>query len=159
MEHGRNKYLFDYEALWDESNLSWSLALDLPVIGQELIRFKINDKNQRVKVTGTFANRLQQELSQHSQRRLLSVFYRKVGELLSITKGVHKMTSLKGWTEEVKDGGLLLTAKGSKGSLFQLNGFNESGYFKRITLSYVGKSSNISQKIIKLQLFVRGCEL
>ena len=52
LEYSRRRHVFNYESLWEPGKSQWSLALSLPLIGQELIRFDFSDKRNKVSGKG-----------------------------------------------------------------------------------------------------------
>lgn len=159
LEYGRNRHLFNYEALWKSEDSSWSLALELPVIGQELITFLPKEGGEKIKVKGTFANRLRSEVTSKKQKTLLKVFYKKVGELLSLIKGDATQDVEARWQMEVKEGNLMASSRFGEKSSFSLKAFDFDKHYRRMTLGYESTASGRTKPLMRLQLFVYECSL
>lgn len=135
------------------------MALELPVIGQELITFHPEQGGEKVSVKGTFANRLRAEVNSKKEKALLNVFYKKVGELLSVIKGKATQDVEKRWELDLKDGNLLASSQLGKKSSFSLKAFDLDKHYQRMTLSYVSTASGREKPMMRLQLFVYECSL
>lgn len=157
LEHSKGRHLFNYEALFSKEDTSWALALELPLIGQELIRFKPSDGGTQVE--GTFANRLKIEVKSPKQKKLLNIFYKKTGELLQLIHGKASAKIKEEWDVAIDGENLLATSSIGKKTSFVLKGFDLDKYYRRLTLSYRLKMNGRDKDLFNLQLFVDECHL
>jgi hypothetical protein len=137
IEHSSGRHVFTYESLWEPEKSQWSLALGLPLIGQELIRFHYDQNGKKPKVSGNFAKRLRKERINHSTNGLLERFYEKLSQWLVINRQRKIPSRFSGWNLSLNEGNLIATAKIDSQHLFELRAFAWDDYYERMTLSLV----------------------
>lgn len=158
LEYSKGRHVFNYESLWEPKDSKWSLALSLPLIGQELIRFDF-DKGKN-NVSGNFATRLENEKVNQATNGLLERFYGKLSQWLVINKLRRVPSDFRGWEISLDDGNLLATTRVDARHLFELKAFSWDKHYERMTLSLY-KNGNVArrQKVLRLELFVDACNL
>ncbi len=160
LEHSSGRHVFNYESLWEPQKRQWSLALGLPLIGQELIRFHYGAEGKRPKVSGGFAKRLRKERVNQSTNGLLARFYEKLSEWLVINTERKIPNRFSGWNLSLDDGNLVATAKIDSQHLFELKAFAWDQHYERMTLSLLERLPvNRRQSILRLEMFVSACNL
>lgn len=156
LEHSKGRHLFEFESLLDKSKRKWSLGMDLPVIGQEVLFFTYPEfANKKTRVSGTFANRLKIDIKSSTQKKELNQFFLMVGELLSI---MHDQKLRKNWSLSEKSKRLVLERKLGKNKVFRFEAYDTSGYFRKLALS-LGPANKFgkSKKLTKMTLFLSQC--
>lgn len=158
LEYGRRRHVFNYESLWEPNKSQWSLALSLPLIGQELIRFDFGEN--RKKVSGNFALRLKKEKVDQSTNGLLERFYAKLTEWLVINKERKLSGKFSNWNISLDEGNLLAITKVDNKHLFELKAFSWDDHYERMTLSLLkSRGAAKRQNVLRLELFVSACNL
>jgi len=142
IEHRENKYLFDYKALHEKEKQSWTIALDLPISGQEVLIFNY----EKIKASGPFAYRLKKQ----DRKGLITEVYSLLSQLF---KTIDSKSLIKGWQIlETKKGQTRLTNNQD----FFADFFSKSdGHYRRTILTFK-KSSG---EPFRLQLFSDSCSL
>lgn len=158
LEYSRGRHVFNYESLWEPEKSRWSLALSLPLIGQELIKFDFG--KERRKVSGNFAMRLKKEKVDLATNGLLERFYAKLTEWLIINKERKVSNKFSGWEISLDEGNLVATTKVDSRHLFELRAFSWDDHYERMTLSLLKTGAAAKrQKVLRLELFVDACNL
>lgn len=117
------------------------------------------DGGSKTSVKGTFSNRLRAEVTSPKQKKLLQVFYLKVGELLSVIKGNANSKVENRWEVGLDESELLAKSSIGRKSSFTLKAFDLDKHYRRMTLSYNTLASGQEKSVMKLQLFVYECSL
>jgi hypothetical protein len=156
LEHSKGRHLFEFESLLEKSSHKWSLGLDLPVIGQEVLFFNYPELGQsETKVSGTFATRLKMDIKSRSKKKELSQFFLMMGELLSI---IHtgKLRNHWIWNQEAEK--LTLERKLKSGEIFHFKAFDAEKHFKKLQLLLEKKNKfGKSKRVVKMSLFISQC--
>ena len=130
------------------------MAFSLPVIGQELLSITLRQADPvRLKITGTFAKRLQNDIKNKKQQKLLQDFYGAVGRFLLIVKNPENQKFQKLWKLQSREGELVGEYSVSKGVTFSMRAFDLSEKFGRMQFVLRAKEE------ISLDLFVSNCSL
>jgi hypothetical protein len=154
LEHSKGRHLFNYEALWEEPQTKWSMAFELPIIGQELLAISVRQKEPlRLKVSGTFSRRLKNDIKGINQKKLLKEFYGALGQFLLLMKSPQDYRDSKGWELESREGELLASYDLKKGGEFSLRAYDFSEYYRSMQFVLNGKER------ISLDFFVSQCSL
>ncbi len=160
IEYSGGRHVFSYESLWQPKEDKWSLALGLPLIGQELLVFQLPKKDKRSRVSGTFAKRLKNEVKSKRMRFLLGAFYKNLADLLKIIKD--RKTPLEGsaWQIYLEKGDFFAKSNVGKNYVFKLRAFEWDEKYERLTMSLSEKiKMKDSLKLLNLELFVSRCDL
>jgi hypothetical protein len=132
-EYRQNKHLFNYVSKLKPSKSIWIWGFDLPVIGQEVMKFNYKTKN----VTGTFANRLRSGANSVHSRDMLDKFFKLVSDFGdTLEKG--KLGQEWSYKSRLVDGKHVLERGRLTVSAFALS----EGFFKRTTYKYVDEDKN-----------------
>jgi hypothetical protein len=156
LEHSKGRHLFEFESLLNRKTNKWSLGLDLPVIGQELLYFQYPSEHEsKTEVTGTFANRLKLDVTSKKKKRELKSFFFMIGELLSI---IDSGSLREGWSLGEKPGRLVFQKSLGDSQLFSFEAFDASRYFERLSLKLMRKGKFGKFKpVMKMNLFLSQC--
>lgn len=176
---GRNRQLFSYESLNNLDTETWSLAVNIPLRGEE--RFDLNYRevlDGKVKAKGrVFTEILKNKFSKSSSRRksikLMEIFLNKFSLLLKLSKG----NFLESCIKTAKDEGLCrLRGKSFKWKALESNNIElnfdhsdnlsikflmtdldaDQNYFRRISFRPIfSKKTNLS---FNLDLFLSSCD-
>lgn len=157
IEFAKGRHLFSYESLWAPNEDRWSLALSLPIIGQELLQLNFKESSFKKMATGTFANRLRNENKSPRTRELLGQFFKKFGELLTIFKTRELPKNQKGgdWNLTLKDNEFHATTSIGPRYNFLLKAFQWDKHYERVQVSL----TKDKRTLLKLDLFVGSCNL
>lgn len=134
------------------------MALDLPVIGQELLQ--LNYSEGEPKISGNFGTRLKKSIKSQDDFIFLREFFSQLGELLRFLSEKDRGV-LKGWKLERDKTSLLVTKEFARDAKFSMKAFQYSDHFERVTMDVTrtsGESGDL-QETIKLELFVTECTL
>lgn len=124
------------------------------MIGQELLALQVRQREPlRLKVDGTFAVRLKNDIRDGRERILLNEFYRALGQFLLLIKDPESVSEKTKWEVESKKGELLAHYDLKSGGQFSLKAFDFDKHFRRMKFSLRGK------KEMTLDLFVYQCSL
>lgn len=156
LEHSRGRHLFEFESLLVKKEKKWSLGLDLPVIGQEVLHFSYPDlRSSKTIVSGTFATRLKLDIKSAKQRQDLNRFFLMMGELLSIIDSGKIRDS---WKFESEAGRLVLNKDLVSGEAFTFEAFAAEDYYEKMSLS-LEKKDKFGKlfPVMKMNLFLSQC--
>jgi hypothetical protein len=160
IEYSGGRHVFNYESLWQPEEDKWSLALGLPLIGQELLVFELPKKDKRSHVSGTFAKRLKNEVKSKRMRFLLGAFYKNLADLLKIIKDRKTSLESSAWQIYMEKGDFFAKSNVGKNYVFKLRAFEWDKKYERLTMSLSEKNkAKASLKLLNLELFVSRCDL
>lgn len=150
IEYFQGKQLFDYQSRFDRTKKTWLIGFNLPVIGQEILRFLYEDNN----TAGTFANRLNIEIKEKQQKEELKDFFAQINTLLSSVDR-QSFESTKWRVNKLKNdaSGYLLSNGPTTLKIFSYS--NKDKKFHRMTFNYM----NDGRKAFVLNLFSNTCTL
>lgn len=161
MTHAKGRHFFTYESLWAKDKDKWSLALNLPIVGQEVIHFSYkNVLKRRVETSGTFANRISNESKNSSQNRLSELFARSIGELLFMLEREDGLLFGKKWTFSLEPESLIMESNMSHRYAFRVKSFEWDDFYRRVTFSLKKRLADKKfGDVFRLELFVSECTL
>ncbi len=141
IEIGREKHVFDYYSTLEFEKDSFTVSLDLPVYGEEILNISLKQN----KISGSFYRRIKNS-------DLVKKFLLAWRDWIIARKG-NKLPNAE--LSHEKDQLLLTTALGEKESVtLTLHAFNNDSYFSRQTLRYKNSVTNLEAK---LELFTNEC--
>jgi hypothetical protein len=149
IEYFQGKQLFSYQSRFNKEKKLWLIGFDLPVIGQEVLRFLYEDKETK----GTFANRLNLEIKSITKKNELNNFFDQINKLLtSVDKG---SLEKEGWAVKKLKGedAYLLNSRSTSLKVFSFS--NKDKKFHRMTFKYMKKG----KKTFVLNLFSNTCTI
>ncbi len=142
IEYGREKHVFDYYSTLKFDKDSFTVSLDLPIYGEEILKISLNKDK---KISGSFYKRIK---SSESIRKFLLtwrewILSRKIAKLPNADVR-HELDRL-----------VLASALSANESVsLTLHAFNNDSYFSRQTLTYKNSATN---QEAKLELFTNEC--
>ena len=141
IEIGREKHVFDYYSTLAFEKNNFTVSLDLPVYGEEILNISLKEK----KLTGSFYQRIK---NSDSVKKFLLTW-----RDWNIARNQNKLPNAE--VRHKKDQLVLATALGEKESVtLTLHAFNNDSYFSRQTLIYKNSVTNVEAK---LELFTNEC--
>gem|GEM_PF-2080138 len=159
--HAKGRHFFTYESLWAKEKDTWSLALNLPIVGQEVIHFSYkNVLEGRVETSGTFANRISNEAKNPAQSGLNELFAKSIGELLFMLEREDSLAFGKKWTFSLNPESLIMESDMSRQYLFRVKSFEWDDFYQRVTFSLRKRLADKKfGDVFRLELFVSECTL
>ena len=111
------RFVFDFESVWEANEELWAMGVQIPVHGEEIIRLKVADSmKNRTGVVGTFYQRLLHEFQKgkdgKEKRKLLRGFIRSIGKVLKMVHSDANSKNSDFYCEEVGKGGSLQRRNG-----------------------------------------------
>jgi hypothetical protein len=151
---GGGRHLFGYESLLNKQEKKWSLGVEIPGIGEEVIH--LNFKN-RVHAKGNFYYRLMKGVKGRSNRKLLSLF------VMEWAKFIRSLSS-KNFSEikARRVGGHFIVERNlsAKNISFEIDLFDRGDkFFQRMILSLKEKKEGGEVLTpVKLHFFTDECD-
>ncbi len=141
IEYGREKHVFDYYSTLKFEKDSFTVSLDLPIYGEEILKISLKDN----KISGNFYKRIK---SSESIRKFLLTWREWI-----IARNMMKLPNAE--VSQSKDQLILTSALSDHESVnLTLHAFNNDSYFSRQTLSY---KNGVTNQQATLELFTNEC--